>query len=246
LWFFGGSSVAASRLGICPEVIPFVNLRPIAGEKGLDVMSSPKKIVRTLAELESDVLCGWEATLVAAEALHTIWADEMYKASHERFDDYVKEKFGKSVQWSYDLLGWWKIIKIAGCEKNPMSMNSTRPLKSLSDDPKVVKNILIEAMKIAKTKTLSNVTRRDVKEAKAKVLGKPKTKAKATKPLPTVVSVVGLLKAVDKSLRLKSAKKLTVKQTTALQTQMDKLEVLVKSIKEALASGGVEVGGTSK
>jgi hypothetical protein len=215
-------------------------------------MSTLKKLnpqqTAKLNKLEEAVWHGWESNLKAADALYQIWKTELYQSSHEKFEDYVKDKFGKSVQWAYDTLNWWKVITIAGCEQDPLSMNATRPLKSVKEeDEKVVKKILTEAKKIAKTKTLANVTRRDVISAKEKVLPPTKkTKAKATKPLPTVVSVVGLLKTVDKSLRLKSAKKLTVKQKAALQTQMDKLEVLVASIKESLASGGVEVGGTSK
>jgi hypothetical protein len=202
---------------------------------------TPKQQTR-LAELEGLVEQWWGVTLEAAEALCSIQDEKLYEATHDRFEDYVRERWDKTRQWAYDLANWWRINLIAGTQDDPLSMGAARLLKSVRDDPKVLKKIMTEARKIAKKAGRSVPTAKDVELAKAKLF--PPT-PRPVKPVESVVGVVKVLQTVDESLRSAKAEDLSPDEMAELKEQMAKMERLIASINEVIASGGAEVGGAS-
>jgi phage N-6-adenine-methyltransferase len=77
-------------------------------------------------------------TFRAAEALHEIKRDRLYRSTHPSFEDYVDDRYGKTRQWAYDLINWYEVNEAAGTKDEPVSSTAARQLKGVKDDPKPV------------------------------------------------------------------------------------------------------------
>lgn len=121
-------------------------------------------------------------TFRAAEALHEIKRDRMYRSTHPSFEDYIDDRYGKTRQWAYDLINWYEVNEAAGTKDEPVSSTAARQLKGVKDDPKTVRKIVSESKKIAKKEGRAEPTARDISAAKAHVVPMVRPKQPPQRP----------------------------------------------------------------
>ena len=125
-----------------------------------------------LVALEAVIENWWVSTLEAAKALVEIKSTELYKETHQSFEEYVGDRFKRTKQWAYDLCNWYEVNLLARCkDDNLLSMAACRPLKPLRKNPEKVRKVVAEARKISKSPSV-----KEIEAAKGRVFP-PKPKA---------------------------------------------------------------------
>jgi len=188
-----------------------------------------------LSQLETVVENWWEATLAAAKALVEIKEAELYKATHQTFEQYVAERWQKTKQWAYDLCNWYEVNVLAGADDNPLSMAATRPLKAMRKHPDKVRKVVAQARRVAKKAKRSSPTAKDIEAAKQDIFpAKPKSQPTFFYEVVITGSDVNLIRAaVDDTIGT-----VTAEDDDSLDLEVVNLNALFRVVAEVAAEKG--------
>lgn len=127
----------------------------------LEVVFNPD--TATLVECEAIIERGAKSFVEVGTALLAIRDRKLYRATHSRFTDYTKERWGYAQRYSYQLMDAAKVCAVAHVSNEWQA----RELVPLKDDPELLREALEEA-KDAATALGSEVTAPFIRDAVAK------------------------------------------------------------------------------